>query len=131
MRAWNNIVKSGVAEDFPDFPSISEEYMLEKLKRDPRLNPEGWIIALDNNEPCGLITVDRHGELGDLMVSKTHRRLGIGTALVRESLKFLRNQGFEKATLRVRKENKTALDFYTTLGFKIKRGETILAAATR
>jgi len=110
VEAWNSIVSSASAGDFPDFPQITENYLEDKLQRYPNLDTEGWFIAFDKNEQCGLITVTKDGELGDLMVSKTHRSLGIGTALILETLKYLKNKRFERAKLSVRAKNMEALN---------------------
>lgn len=128
VSTWNHIVGSGSAGDFPDFPPITEDYIEGKLRRDSRMNPEGWFIALLGDEPCGLITVSRDGDLGDLMVSKPYRRMGIGTALVIEVLKDLWGKGFERATLRVRAENAEAIKFYLSLGFTFYRRELDMMA---
>jgi ribosomal protein S18 acetylase RimI-like enzyme len=92
------------------------------------MNPEGWFIALLGDEPCGLITVSKGGDLGDLMVSKARRRMGIGTALVIDALKDLRGKGFGRATLRVRAENAEAIQFYLSLGFTFDRREMVMMA---
>lgn len=128
VGAWNHIVGSGSAGDFPDFPPITDDYIEGKLRRDSGMNPEGWFIALHGDEPCGLITVSRDGDLGDLMVSKSHRRMGIGTALVSEVLKYLVEEGLRRATLHVRAENAEALKFYLNLGFTLCRRELDMLA---
>ena len=120
VSAWNHIVSSGSTGDFPDFPPITEEYIREKL---PKLDSEGWFIALRGTEPCGLITVSKDKSLGDLMVSKSYRRMGIGTALAIEALKYLKDKGSMRATLRVRAGNTEALRFYLHLGFVIQKTE--------
>lgn len=126
-NVWNTIVSSGSIEDFSDFPKITVQYFKEKLQKEPKLDSGDWFIALYQDEPCGLITVTKNGELGDLMVSKQHQRLGVGTTLVIEALKFLKNEGVNKATLKVRKSNSEALRFYSSLDFHVKGREVILA----
>lgn len=127
VGAWNHIVGSGSVGDFPDFPPITEEYIRRKL---PKLDSESWIIALHGNELCGLITVSRDSSLGDLMVSKSHRRMGIGTALAIEALRYLKNKGSTKATLQVRAGNTDALKFYLNLGFIVHKREIEMIAQT-
>jgi len=127
VDTWNRVVGSGSPGDFPDFPPITEEYIRRKL---PKLDSEGWIIALHGNEPCGLITASRDGGLGDLMVSKSHRRVGIGTSLAIEALRYLKNKGSTKATLQVRAGNTDALKFYLNLGFVVHKRELEMVAHT-
>lgn len=86
-----------------------------------------WFIALHENEPCGLITISRDDSLGDLMVSKSYRRMGIGTALSIEALKYLKDKGSKKATLHVRAGNTDALRFYLNLGFVVNKRESDMA----
>jgi ribosomal protein S18 acetylase RimI-like enzyme len=130
VEAWNSIINSGTVDDFADFPNITEEFLKKKVQKDHRLDPNGWFVAYDRKKPVGLIAVNKHGELGDIMVSKLYRRLGIGTALVHEAFKYLKSKGFKKAILKARAENVGALSFYQNLGFKIKAKEILMGART-
>ena len=49
---------------------------------------------------------------------KEYRSRGIGTRMMREMLKLLREQGYKKASLAVQKAN-YAVRMYETVGFRI------------
>lgn len=46
-----------------------------------------------------------------------YRRLGLGTALMKEMLQFLKDKGYKQISLSVQKEN-YAVNMYRKLGFK-------------
>ena len=47
-----------------------------------------------------------------------YRNLGLGTALMKEMLQFLKNKGYKQISLSVQKEN-FAVGMYRKLGFKV------------
>jgi ribosomal-protein-alanine N-acetyltransferase len=56
-------------------------------------------------------------EIFDLCVADTHRRRGIGTALLRRLFELVSPEGVEEAFLEVRESNHVARSLYTHLGF--------------
>ncbi|KYK28965.1 MAG: hypothetical protein AYK23_01755 [Candidatus Proteinoplasmatales archaeon SG8-5] len=54
-----------------------------------------------------------------LGVVESHRKRGIGRALLSEGMKWLSDRGMDTIYLRLDAENRGALDLYTNLGFKV------------
>lgn len=59
-------------------------------------------------------------ELENLAVLPAARRLGVGRALCRSALDWLRNQGALEATLEVRSASSAPIQLYESLGFEIR-----------
>lgn len=57
------------------------------------------------------------GYIAMLVVAKTHRKYGIGTELVRRSLKVMREAGADECVLEAEECNRGALALYQHLGF--------------
>src|SRR5688500_11475399 len=77
---------------------------------------------------CG--TDGRRGYLQHLAVAPTHRRRGIGRALVTCSLDALAGEGIEKCHLMVLPSNEGARAFWRRLGW-VERGDVLLMSHTR
>ncbi len=58
------------------------------------------------------------GELWGIYVDSNMMGLGVGSALMKEGLKFLKSQGFKKATLWVLASNAKSIGFYEHKGWK-------------
>ena len=133
VKVWNEIVLSATSkESFDDFPPINAQYIRSKLgEPNTVLDPEGWFVAYLHYRACGLVTVDRLGGVGDLMVATWARRKGVGTALLDPALSFLKKRGFEKAEISLREENLPAIRLYTKVGFQAKATRVSLVASTQ
>jgi ribosomal protein S18 acetylase RimI-like enzyme len=69
---------------------------------------------------CGLYDLDpRDGYLWGMFVSPSARRQGVGAALLREAVAFLRSLGVRRVRARVAAPNQGAVDFYRRAGFAI------------
>ena len=101
--------------------SSDERRSVKSLRRDPNAavfvaeTPTGVVgrlsIARDGNP------VSHHvAELG-LMVDAGERRRGIGTALMKEAVKWARGSGVTKVELHVFPHNEPAIALYRKLGF--------------
>ncbi|NLM69861.1 MAG: GNAT family N-acetyltransferase [Firmicutes bacterium] len=60
----------------------------------------------------------RHAYLFGFAVKKPYRNQGIGTALLKQSLRCLAQDGFARVSLTVDPHNAAAIKLYTNLGFK-------------
>jgi ribosomal protein S18 acetylase RimI-like enzyme len=60
------------------------------------------------------------GWLYAVAVLNSHRRRGVGTALVRGAEDRLRSMGCSKINLQVRASNATVVEFYKRLGYVIE-----------
>jgi ribosomal-protein-alanine N-acetyltransferase len=63
---------------------------------------------------------ERRGHIMNLAVDPRHRGRGIGQALLREGLDYLRVLGAETVELEVRVGNEAAIKLYEKYGFRIK-----------
>ena len=61
------------------------------------------------------------GWIYSLAVDATHRRQGVGRALVRQMEFLLRQRGCLKLNLQVRASNAAVIDFYEELGFEVEQ----------
>lgn len=103
---------------FPDRKAYSRSYF-ETLYRN---YPQGFIIAEAENKVIGYtICRSRNGfaEIISLAVDPDWREKGIGTKLINFLINHFKERGFKKIILHVRTENKKAIVFYQSLGFKI------------
>ena len=69
---------------------------------------------------CGFLFVSAgadEGEISDLAVLPEARRGGVGSALLREGLRILRERGCDSVFLEVRESNTAARELYTAFGF--------------
>ena len=87
---------------------------------------DNCIVADDDGRVIGAAwtrIMDDYGHVDDdtpsfaISLYREYRGLGIGTRLMREMLKLLKEQGFEKASLAVQKEN-YAVRMYEKVGFR-------------
>ena len=88
---------------------------------------DNCIVAEKDNKVIGAIwsrIMNDYGHIDDdipslaISLLKQYRGQGIGTNLMKQMLKLLKYQGYEKASLAVQKEN-YAVIMYRKLGFKI------------
>lgn len=94
---------------------------------------DNWtLVAETNGQITGFCTVgksrdddadDKTGELWTIYIDKEHMGRKIGSFLMREGLKILKDHGFKKATLWVLESNKRGRKFYETRGW-ISDGKT-------
>lgn len=69
------------------------------------------------------LTPDGAGEIESIYVDDGFRRLGLGSRLVRNAIKWLDEQGARKKRLWVASGNEQAFHFYERHGFQIQRTE--------
>ena len=79
-----------------------------------------FLVAVIDREILGYIgiyTSFDEGQITNVAVKKSHQNIGIGKALVKESIKWCEIHRIEHFTLEVRKSNAKAIHLYETLGF--------------
>lgn len=108
-------------EAFPDDPpsNRAELSILAKMA----IQPELLLIATYDGEVIGTIMAGYDGHRGwlySVAVRQTHRRSGVGTALVRRAEAELRAIGCDKINLQVRSSNAAVVRFYEHLGYAIE-----------
>jgi ribosomal protein S18 acetylase RimI-like enzyme len=75
------------------------------------------VVARARNPELQLFREPRFVTLQDLVVASEHRRQGIGTALVRRAEAWAVEQGFKCLELSVWEFNRSAIEFYRSLGY--------------
>ncbi|MEX2204249.1 MAG: GNAT family N-acetyltransferase [Actinomycetota bacterium] len=82
------------------------------------------LLALDDDRVVGSISIRRddhpvthHVATLDMLVVSTHRRRGVGSALLEEALRWARTYGVERIELSVYPSNDGAIALYRRFGF--------------
>jgi ribosomal protein S18 acetylase RimI-like enzyme len=108
-------------EAFPDDPpwNAAEIAIPAKLA----VQPELFLVGLDGGRAVGSIMAGYDGHRGWLYavaVRVSHRRRGIGAALVRAAEERLHALGCRKINLQVRATNRAVVEFYEGLGYAVE-----------
>ena len=106
-------------EVFPPSANIPKRDIAIKLT----VQPELFLVAVDGEELIGtaMVGFDGHrGWLNYLAVKPSHRRRGIGSALVQQAEADLSALGCPKLNLQVRADNDAVVAFYRRHGFEIE-----------
>lgn len=101
---------------FPVAEQWSERSWLGELLGDGRT-----VLIARTYVPVGVISLQTVGDMADLhriVVSKQHRREGIGAALVTAGLQAVRHAGARSVMLEVAFDNDPAIALYQQLGFE-------------
>jgi len=97
--------------------SDTPEEILKKIQYDPDL----FLLAIVDNEIVGTVIGGFDGRRGlvyHLAVNAGHREQGIGSLLMNEVERRLKEKGCIKTYLLVTKENKSAMRFYEKRGWQ-------------
>jgi len=90
----------------------------DDFRRILRVQPGGSFVATEKKRRAGIVATISYGRLGwigNVVVSKRYRKLGIGSWLVKHAILYLRKKGARTVGLFSYKGN---LPFYQRLGFK-------------
>ena len=103
---------------------LSEPYSVFTYRYFIKNWPELCVLAHLRGECIGVVIckLDQHreshrGYVGMLVVTKPHRNLKLGSALVARALRVMRAAGADECALEVESTNKGALRLYENLGF--------------
>ena len=108
-------------EAFPDDPPWNAAQVAVPAKL--AVQPELFLIAVDGDIVIGSIMAGYDGHRGWLYavaVLNSHRRRGVGAAMVRDAEDRLRSMGCHKINLQVRASNAAVVEFYKRLGYAIE-----------
>jgi ribosomal protein S18 acetylase RimI-like enzyme len=99
-------------------PSDDREGIELKRQRDPDL----FLIAENGQEILGVVLGawdGRRGWINHLAVQSTHRRLGIGTTLIKELENRLIKKGALKVNAQIYQSNNSSLAFFKAMNYEI------------
>lgn len=98
--------------------SLGAEFLYQEML----YNPYAYYLVYEKNqEVIGYVGYRLHetqAEMMNFVVKHEYQNQGIGTELFLSSVTYFNQNGIEKVTLEVRKNNKQARQFYEKLGFK-------------
>ena len=91
---------------------------------------EDRILVAEDGEVIAFLSIEVHREetpeyvyLDDLSVTEGYRNKGIGSALIRETEKYIQEIGVNPILFHVEKSNTNAFRLYERLGYKIFRDD--------
>jgi mycothiol synthase len=120
--AIHGILVAAFAEDPGDHPEPFDRWVEEHVTS-PSYDPSLWLLARDGDVPVGAVTAsagDDGGWVDWLAVLATHRRRGIGPAMLRRSFATFASRGLRRAMVNVDAENVTgATAVYERAGMRV------------
>jgi len=88
---------------------------------------ERLYYAREDGEMVGILDLNlNEGMISNIGVAPRHRGKGYGRQIMLFALRTLKEEGLEKAGLRVHVDNKPAIHLYKTLGFGVKEQNSTL-----
>lgn len=113
--------------------SFPDPWGADVFIRHYRINPDGFLVAVEDGEVVGYavarmettfevtkLRVRRRCHLVNLAVAPKSRNRGIGSRLLKETIKHARSRGAREVYLEVRAKNVLARRFYKKRGFMDK-----------
>lgn len=120
---WRSFASEQDAMVFPSLGKLSGclGLMHEVVKRQAFIPEATWLI-MGPNGPCGTVQALRErgafGAIQNVGILPNYRGLGLGRALVLQSLRGMYQSGLGRATLEVTATNEPAVRLYLALGFR-------------
>ncbi|HIH00246.1 MAG TPA: ribosomal protein S18-alanine N-acetyltransferase [Thermoplasmata archaeon] len=106
------------------FDTLPERYNPSIFNQFYESCPEGFLVALQNKTIIGFLigikTTPNIARILMIAVEDSFRKKGIGSALLTQFIKEMKNQQITKVELEVRTSNKNALRFYKKRGFLLQ-----------
>lgn len=85
------------------------------------VDPEDFLVAEIDGKTIGYVLgniEDLEGHILAIAVDPNHKRLGVGTKLMKSVINRLKGKGAKRVRLELKLYNKDARNFYLSLGFK-------------
>ena len=93
-------------------------------------NSEDRILVAEDGDVIAFLSIEVHREetpeyvyLDDLSVTEEYRNRGIGSALIRETERYIQEIGLKPILFHVEKSNTNDLRLYERIGYKIFRDD--------
>lgn len=122
-------------EDHWDYFPIPFEQFLDLYVHQGDFDPALWILAVDADEPVGVLSGSAHTDRGwvqELGVLRSHRGRGIATAMLRESFAEFERRGLPRVRLNVDSDNPTgAVSLYERVGMRVVTSYDLWSRAIR
>lgn len=117
---------------YSEFVPELDEIQIKFFERNVRSRKAILLVAEDEENEGQLVgyltgsiatrppvfVIPKHGFIGDLVVSKSHRNQGIGKALVKEFESWAKEKEMKFVTLAVFSGNDSGMEFWETVGYK-------------
>ena len=110
----------------PQKPSRSRDFLFKQedavifVAETEKKEPVGLIhIFIKTSKPIPILVKRRYALIDTLVVSKKHRRLGIGKKLADQADEWIKSQGIKQVELSVYQFNRPAINFYRKRGYKV------------
>jgi mycothiol synthase len=132
LPAAHRILEEAFEDHWDHSPTPYEEFLDREVHGD-RFDPSLWILAVDGDDPVGLVHGSAHTDRGwvdELGVLRSHRGRGIATALLRGSLLGFERKGLSRVRLNVDSDNPTgAVSLYERVGMRVVTSYDLWARA--
>jgi ribosomal-protein-alanine N-acetyltransferase len=106
------------------FETLPERYNPSIFTQFYESCPEGFLVALNNEMIIGFLigirTTPNTARILMLAIEDSHRKQGIGSALLEQFIREMKQQNVTRVELEVRTSNKSALRFYQSRGFLLQ-----------
>ena len=111
-------IKDSLLEEFDDFWTFT--MLKQELENKNNLNSTYFVVK--GNEEivgfAGIVKMVDEIDIMNIVVKKSKRKLGIGSALLQKIIEFSKEQKATSITLEVNYKNNTAIALYQKFGFK-------------
>ncbi len=122
LPAAHRVLEDALADHWDWTPTSYEDFLVQNVRQED-FDPSLWLVALDADEPVGLLTGSASADRGavDMVgVIRSHRGRGIASAMLREAFAEFRRRGLGRARLNVDSENPTgAVSVYERAGMQV------------
>ena len=131
LSSAHRILEEAFADHWDYTPTPYEEFLVEIADDD--FDPSLWIVAIEGDEPVGVLDGEAHSDRGwivELGVLRSHRGRRIATAMLREALAEFERRGLPRVRLNVDSDNLTgAVSLYERIGIKVVTSYDLWARA--
>ena len=98
---------------------VKEQCVPKNIEMDGKDVDCNHFLICKKNEPIGTARLQSGGKIERVSILKTERKKGLGTKLMKFIINSARKKDLEKVYLHSQMDS---IDFYTSLGFKVKGG---------
>jgi ribosomal protein S18 acetylase RimI-like enzyme len=126
-RSYRNGIDAVISEDYGSEASC--EMYLGSLVDNPGCGiflPKSSLVGLDSGgNPCGFVLTSQLSSqsamVPQISIHPAHQGRGLGSALIRQALHQLSDDGYRTVRLTVSHQNRRAFEWYRRLGFRNRR----------